>query len=250
MYYRVDGGAWQVTNNITATISINQPDQHVVEYYAEDIAGNVEQVQQYTARLDFTPPPAVAFARVLPEGWTRTNSFHIDWSRVTDLSDIGGAYVKFDAAPSSATDGDFYAGSTYVDGVKAPGEGKHSAYIWLRDGAGNADSKTAVVATDSAWYDGTPPTSIITPTAASGLNGWYVEPVAFDVSATDAASGVREVQFQIDGGATGSANAAQLPPQIMRPADALRRVRRRPAHGADLGGGSGRQCRAGARASY
>ena len=214
LHYRVDGGEWQVRNNITATLSIDQPNQHVVEYYAEDIAGNFEQMKQYIAQLDFTAPPAVSFVQVLPQGWTRTNSFHIDWSTVTDLSDIAGAYVKFDAAPSSATDGDFYAGSTHIDGVKVPGEGKHSAYVWLRDGAGNADNKNAVEVTDSAWYDGTPPTSVITPTAPSGSNGWYVEPAAFDVSATDAASGVREVQFQIDDGATGSATAAQLPSSI------------------------------------
>ncbi len=215
LHYRVDGGAWQTTNKATATVAISQPDKHVVEYYAEDVAGNFEAVQQYTVRLDFTAPAAPAVVRVLPTGWTRYSSFHIEWSTVTDLSNIGGAYVKFGAPPVSPTDGVFYAGSTQVDGVKAPGEGQHSVYVWLRDRAGNANHQSAVAIANSVWYDGTPPTSIITPTAASGLNGWYVEPVTFDVSANDTASGLREVRYQIDDGAIQSAHAAALPPQTL-----------------------------------
>ena len=210
LHYRLDNGAWQVTNKNTATISITQADKHVVEYYAEDVAGNLEAMQQYTARLDFTPPPAPALVRVLPDGWTRFNSFHIEWTTVTDLSNISGAYVKFDTAPSSATDGTFYSGSTQINDVLAPAEGRHAVYFWLRDGAGNADVGSVVAIPDSVWYDGTPPASTITPTSASGLNGWYVEPVTFEVSATDAASGLLEVHYQIDNGPVRSALEAAL----------------------------------------
>ncbi len=82
--------------------------------------------------------------RAARRGGPRFNSFHIEWPAVTDLSGIGGAYVKFDAPPTNAADGVFYAGSTEINGVQAPGEGRHSVYVWLRDGAGNADIKTAV----------------------------------------------------------------------------------------------------------
>ena len=131
---------------------------------------------------------------------------------MTDLSGIGGAYVKFDAAPATGTDGVFYSGSTQINEVRAPSEGRHSVYVWLRDGAGNADFRAAVAISDSVWYDGTPPTSLITPSAASGLNGWYIEPVTFDISATDAASGLLEVDYQVDEGTVHSANATAFPP--------------------------------------
>ena len=194
---------------------IDQPDKHVIEYYAEDVAGNLESTKQSTVRLDLAAPPAPAVVRVLPQGWTRYNSFQIEWSTITDPSGIGGAYVKFDSAPSSVTDGAFYSGSTQINDVTAPGEGQHTAHVWLRDGAGNADLRTVVAISNAAWYDGTAPKSVITPTAASGLNGWYVEPVTFDISATDIASGLREVQYQIDDGPIESATIAQFPPDLV-----------------------------------
>lgn len=215
LHYRVDGGAWQSTSKATATLSLTTPEKHVIEYYAEDVAGSFEAAQQYTVRLDFTAPPAPAAVRVLPAGWTRYNSFHIEWDTVTDLSNIGGAYVKFGQPPANATDGTFYAGSTQVNGVRAPSEGKHSVYAWLRDGAGNGDSKTAVAISDTVWYDGTPPRSVITPTAASGVNGWYIEPVTFDVSATDAASGLLEIHYQINDGPVQAMTGDQMPLETM-----------------------------------
>ena len=134
----------------------------------------MEPAQQYTVRLDFTPPPSPALVQVLPEGWTRFNSFHVEWPdgdrplghrrRVRQVR--RSTYQRQLTACSTA-------GSTQINDVKAPNEGRHSVYVWLRDGAGNADFKTAVAISDSVWYDGTPPTSVITPTAASGLNGWY-----------------------------------------------------------------------------
>lgn len=219
--YRLDGGAWQTSNKATVTVPITQPDKHTVEYYAEDVAGNVEAPQLTTVRLDFAAPPSPSGVRVAPEGWTRFNGFHFEWRPQSDLSGIGGAYVRFGSPPASAGDGVFYAGSTEINGVKAPAEGKHTAYLWLRDGAGNADVRTAIAISDSVWYDGTPPVTIITPTAASGLNGWYVEPVIFDMSAADTASGLLNIHYQVDGGAVQSAAAGQFAPDTRKTASSF-----------------------------
>jgi hypothetical protein len=198
--WRVNGGPWQSTNKTTASLTIGEPGKHVVEHYAEDVAGNVGAPVQTTVRIDLAAPSAPNDVQVRPRGWSGFNSYHIEWLPKMDQSGIAGAYVKFNAPPQSATDGTFYPGITEVNGVKVPGEGKHTAYVWLRDNAGNADYATAVAISESMWYDSTSPVTEVTPTATVGLNGWYVEPVTFLMSATDAASGVKEIRLQVDDG--------------------------------------------------
>lgn len=48
----------------------------------------------------------------------------------------------------------------------------------------------------------TPPitTYTQTPSSPDGLNGWYVTPVRFDLTATDLQSGIKEIRYRIDGG--------------------------------------------------
>ena len=190
-----------MTSEGSVNLALSEVGEHVVEFYAQDVAGNVEAARGRAVNLDFTAPPAPPELKVLPGGWTSSNSFRIEWLPVEDLSGIAGAYVRFGSPPSHSTDGTFYEGTIAAQGVKAPDEGRHTAYVWLADVAGNADDLTAVVIEDAMWYDGIPPATVVTPTVASGLNGWYVEPVTFAMSATDATSGVREIRSNVDGGA-------------------------------------------------
>ncbi len=118
--------------------------------------------------------------------------------------------MKFDAPPASQTDGVFHAGTEAVEGLQAPGEGKHDVYAWLRDRAGNSDSGSAVALPGALWYDGTPPVTAITQTGSLGLSGWYVEPVSFAMSATDGASGVTAIRYQVDDGAWASGDSLTL----------------------------------------
>ena len=204
--YRVGGvGNWQLTANTTVTLSFSEAGIYLVEYYAEDVAGNEEAVKTRTVKVDFTAP-VPSEVKVTPANGSPINSFRLEWPPIVDLSGVAGAYVRFGSPPSGPADGTFYEGAQAVEGVKAPGEGRHTAYVWLMDAAGNADPETAVVKPDAVCYDVTPPVTVITPTVPSGLNGWYVEPVTFAASATDEASGVREIRHQVDGGAWGSAD--------------------------------------------
>ncbi len=52
------------------------------------------------------------------------------------------------------------------------------------------------------FADSTPPitTYIQTPAAPDGDNGWYVSPVRFELNSTDLESGVKEINYRIDGG--------------------------------------------------
>lgn len=199
--YRVDGGAWQLTPTGSASLPFNEAGVYTLEYYGEDVAGNEEAVKTRMVRVDYTAP-VPSQVSVLPEKGSATNSFRLEWPPIEDLSGVTGVYVKFGEPPSGPTDGTYYAGVTAVDGVAVtpPEEGRYTVYVWLVDAAGNVDHATAVVLPDALCYDVTPPTTVVTPSVPSGLNGWYVGPVTFAMYAADAGCGVREIRHQVDGG--------------------------------------------------
>ncbi len=198
--YRVNNGDWVTTAGALVTITITDADKHVVTFASEDWAGNVEALQQITVRLDDTPPGPPQDLRAEPTGWQRHNSFRLLWRAPLDQSGVAGAYVRFDTPPTGPDDGTFYPAIETLEGLQVPGEGRHTIYVWLQDGAGNADHTTAVALEDALWYDGTPPVTTVTRTGALGNAGWYVGPVTFALSATDTASGLAEIRYQIDDG--------------------------------------------------
>ena len=198
--YRLNAGPWIVTTSPSTSMVIATADKHVLEFAAQDVAGNVEPTREQTIRIDFTPPPAPIALSAGPSGWQRHNSFYLLWTAPADQSGIAGAYVKFNAPPTGPTDGTFYPGAEAIHGLEAPGEGMHDAYVWLRDGAGNSNQATAVALPRSLWYDGTPPRTEVHLDGTLGQNGWYVGPIAFAMSATDATSGLDSIRYQVDDG--------------------------------------------------
>jgi len=205
LHHCEDGGEWKLTPTDSASFFYTEAGIYQLEFYAEDLAGNEEAVKTRAVKVDYTAPVPLQVS-VLPERGSATNSFRLEWPPIEDLSGVTGAYVKFGSPPSGPTDGVFYEGATAVDGVVAPGEGQHTAYVWLEDAAGNADHAMAVVLPDAVCYDVTPPVTVVTPTVPSGLDGWYIGPVTFAMSATDAGCGVREILHQVDGGPWTSAD--------------------------------------------
>jgi hypothetical protein len=197
--YRINAGEWMTATH-TAALSIKDVGEHVIEYRAEDTAGNLAEVESETVRLDFVPPPAPAGLVASPTGWHRFNSFGLAWRPMTDESGISGVYVKVGEAPTAPTDGTFYAGETSAGGITVPGAGKHDLWVWVCDGAGNANHQTAVLLEKAIWYDGTPPLTAVISTGTLGTNGWYRTPVSFELSATDADSGVAEIFYRVDDG--------------------------------------------------
>lgn len=198
--YRLNAGPWTSASAPTAVLKLTEPDKHVLEFAGEDVAGNAEPLQQMTLRLDFTAPAAPGSLRAEAQGWQHTNSFRLLWRAPLDQSGIAGAYVRLGSPPAGPADGAFYPAVEVLEGVQAPGEGRHDVYVWLRDRAGNADHRTAVALADALWYDATPPATVINQTGVVGQNGWFVGPVGFTMTATDAASGVAEIRYQVDAG--------------------------------------------------
>ena len=178
---------------------------HLVSLQARDAAG-VAVEQNFRIRVvslappDVTAPAAPQAAQVEPASWSANKKFTLRWQNPFDPSRVTGAYYKIGTAPAHNQDGVFVASS---DGVTiaqlellATREGKTPIYLWLVDGRGNVDFRTAVAI--NYRYDVTPPTAPqnLTPhlqwnRGDSLLLQW--------TPATDASGGIRRYHFFLDG---------------------------------------------------
>ncbi|MGQ9517781.1 MAG: OmpL47-type beta-barrel domain-containing protein, partial [Anaerolineae bacterium] len=195
-YYRLDAGSWISGTKLT----VSSEGTHSLVFYSRDYAGNLEASQGISVNIDVTPPLPPFGLSSQPAGWTKTNAFTVTWSSFADLSGIGGAYYKLNAEPTHPADGTYVAGAAnQIVGIQVPEEGKHTIYLWLRDGAGNANHLTRNVLNQALWLDITPPTTTHVLTGSLGLNGWYTSPVQVGLSAVDALSGVDRFFYRILG---------------------------------------------------
>jgi len=199
-----------VTETVDASsheVVVDLPDdgKWPVYYKAIDNAGNVGPITNMTVTIDQTPPGAPVNLTVETVGWSRAPTFTVSWSppSMQDLSGIPGGLYTLNKAPTKTADGApspivrSYGGRYYTE-VTVPQEGVHTLYYWLQDGAGNSDPATAV--TRTVKYDGTPPTTTITPDRPPDYGPWYNRPVTLTFGVTDSVSGVQTSAYTVNGG--------------------------------------------------
>ncbi len=194
-YYRVDGGPWQEGT----TFTIQMDGKHEIEFYSIDAAGWQEQGFPTPIWIDTTPPPAPPFVWVVPSGWTNRNNFRVEWATPSDLSQVVGAYYKLNEPPESPDDGTFVPSSHALVDITVPSEGAHTLYLWLRDGAGNADHTDPAVLEDALRYDITPPTTTVAITGTEGLDGWWRSPITLTFTVSDVLSGPDMTRVSVNG---------------------------------------------------
>jgi hypothetical protein len=182
--YRIDGGAW-VTYSLA--FNVNESGQHVLEYYAADVAGNMETTKNVGVWVDEIAPETVAeFSGTYGSGGWYRSSVEVNLSAVDAHSGMdrtvyrvdGGSWVNF-TAPFAVT-----------------GEGEHSIEYSSLDEAGNQESvETATVSIDTHA-----PTGAASLSGTVGSNGWYVSEVMVSLSVSDGeGSGVSGTMYRIDG---------------------------------------------------
>lgn len=133
--------------------------------------------------------------------WTHTNAFTLTWANPPDLSGIVGAYYKWNTEPQGPTDGVYVAAPLpIITELVAPGDGKHSIYLWLKDRAGNLNAAQRNALFSAFWYDGSAPTSSVELSGIAGSNGWYRSSVDVSLSAfdPDPGSGVQTIFHQLN----------------------------------------------------
>ena len=199
--YQIGGGAWQTGTEF----AIAGDGIYDLSFYSTDAAGNVEPTQAGQVKLDRAAPAAPTDLAAAPAGWSRTNSFNVDWTSPNDLSGVTGVYVKLGdlsggGAPTGPKDGTAITETQHIDGLALPAEGEYRLYLWLRDAAGNADQKTAPANGPVLRYDATPPTTTAQVQGKAGVDGWWLSPITATLTAADSASGVAGLHYRLDGG--------------------------------------------------
>jgi len=198
-HYRVGDGAWEEGTSFELD---TQGFRQKVEYYSIDLAGNEEAVSREWISIDTVAPRSPTGLIVQPSACSQENDFSAQWDNPTDdLSGIGGVFYKVGGVPLGPLD---YTG--FVDhavesipSFELPGQAEYGFYVWLGDGAGNADYLSYAMAT--ACYDSTPPTTDAAVTAGTlGLGGWYMTPVTVRLTSSDAVAGLQRIDYRVDGG--------------------------------------------------
>ena len=201
---------WLGWNTITRTLQGTPGPQHAGAVYsinllARDAAGAaVEQSFRLrvvtSAPLDLAAPAAPQVVQIEPAQWSANQKFTLRWQNPFDPSRITGAYYKIGAPPAHHHDGVLVPSP---DGVMiaqlellATTAGKVPIYLWLMDGRGNIDFRTA--ATVNYRYDA------ITPTAPQNLspNRQWSRGDSLLLQwtpSTDVTSGIRRYHFFLDG---------------------------------------------------
>ncbi len=201
---------------ITGTNSTSPPLPHGGRYYfhlrTADRMGNWSAaVHRGPFLIDTVPPTSPSILSAYPSGWTRVNSFTVEWERnPIDPSGIGGAYCKLDAPPISNTD--YYTLARgddihTISGIPVPTDGIHGVYVWLQDGAGNSDFRTASPLPNAFRLDRAAPTSSYGLSRPPDHGEWYTDTVTVYLYSTDpvpsganTVSGVAVISYTLDGG--------------------------------------------------
>jgi len=175
-YYRIGTGAWaSYSTTFTAGISGSQ---YQVQYYSINNAGLTEETRTtIVGNLDATPPVTSTSlsGTVGNNGWYRSSV-----TIALSSSDAGGSgvstiYYRWQGAASWTT----YS-STFSDST----DGQRTLEYYAVDQVGNTESvKTMTISVDKT-----------APVSVSSTSGMTVS-----ISATDAASGVNVVQYNLDG---------------------------------------------------
>jgi hypothetical protein len=146
--------SWDAASRtLRGTPRLPQAGMHTITFHAQDLAQAIT-VQQFILRVyklgtpDATAPPAPQNAAISPAGWSHSADFTIHWQNPFDPSGIAGAFYKIGAPPDSNRDGKLVtsAASQTIQELRlqATNEGRIPVYVWLMDGGGNVDFRTAV----------------------------------------------------------------------------------------------------------
>ena len=180
----------------TAPVVVSAIGDHTVQYRATDHDGNVSPTGSVGFRVvdppeDTTPPTVTAAVT----GEQDADGNYLDTARVTVTATDAGSGVK---TVEYQLDGAAWTAYTAPVDVNTPG--MHMLHYRATDNAGNVSPEGmahfTVVEQDSA-----PPVVTAAVSGTQDADGNYVGKASVTVTATDAASGVASVEYQVDGGA-------------------------------------------------
>nr|WP_052477744.1 hypothetical protein [Kibdelosporangium sp. MJ126-NF4]CEL13645.1 putative secreted glycosyl hydrolase [Kibdelosporangium sp. MJ126-NF4]CTQ99331.1 putative glycosyl hydrolase [Kibdelosporangium sp. MJ126-NF4] len=191
--YKLDSGAWTA---YTTPVVVNAAGAHTVTYRATDNANNVsaEGTANFTIVAPDTTPPTVNAAVT---GDKDAQGNYLNKATVTLTATDSGSGVK-----STEYKLDSGAWTAYTTPVVVSTAGAHMIHYRATDNAGNvAPEGMASFTVVASQPDTNPPTTSAAVTGDKDPNGNYIGSASVTVTATDAESGVRLVEYALDTGA-------------------------------------------------
>jgi len=171
----LDGLSW------VPSILISTEGTTTVQVHAQDNAGNTALSSQ-TIRVD-TTAPSVSLLLPAADG---NNGWYVSPLTVSASGSDATSGVESQQVSSD--------GITWSAGLTLSQDGVYTVQGRVTDNAGNSAVSSATVHVDT----NAPSVSVLLP-LADGENGWYVSPVTFTASGSDATSGVASQLVSLDG---------------------------------------------------
>lgn len=187
-FYKLDGGAAQT---YTAPFSVSSNGTHTLSYWSVDVAGNTESAHSSVIKVDTAAPTT----QISPTGWVGTNGWfrNVPVQVSLSASDNNQSGV---ASTSYSVDGG--ATQTYAGAFAINNEGIHEVNFWSVDALGNTEAQQSM----TVKIDFTAGTLQKSLSGVLGNLNYYTTPVQVTMTASDLLSGVANIFYRIDGGAT------------------------------------------------
>lgn len=166
---------------------------------AEDAAGNVVDSAPATARIDNTPPGAVAVGVEGGEGWRNRNGFTLAWEDAPepDRAPIAAALYRICRAGSSECVSGSQTGTSIsrIEGLAVPAPGEWELRLWREDAAGNQQPANASLPVKLLFDPEPPELGFEDPSAT--------DPTRISVLVTDRVSGLGGGQIEVSRAGSG-----------------------------------------------
>ena len=185
-YYTIDGGP---TQTYTATFNISTGGVHIVNYWSVDQAGNTEAQKSLTVRVDSEAPTTqITTSGTGANGWYR-GAVQVGLTATDPEVGVNVTMYRVDGGPTMV-----YGGAPFT----VSGEDQHTVLYWSNDKLNHTEAQNSA----TIRIDSTLPTVQNSFSGPVGGNGYYKGPVQFTMTGTDNLSGLANIYYRVNGGAT------------------------------------------------
>jgi hypothetical protein len=184
-YYTLDGGP---TKTYAGTFNISTGGVHIVNYWSVDLAGNTEAQKSLTVRVDSDAPTTqITTGGIGANGWYR-GPVQVGLTATDPEVGVNVTMYRVDGGPTMV----------YGAPFTVSGEGQHTVLYWSNDKLNHTETQNST----TIRIDSTLPTVQNSFSGPLGGSGYYIGPVQFTMTGTDNLSGLANIYYRVDGGAT------------------------------------------------
>jgi len=184
-YYALDGGP---TQTYAGTFNISAGGVHIVNYWSVDLAGNTEAQKSLTVRVDSAAPTTqITTGGNGANGWYR-GPVQVGLTATDPEAGVNVTMYRVDGGPTMV----------YGAPFTVSGEGQHTVLYWSNDKLNHTEAQNSA----TIRIDSTLPTVQNSFSGPLGGSGYYIGPVQFTMTGTDNLSGLANIYYRVDGGAT------------------------------------------------